>query len=134
MIISFSKTLEPLLAHKKCVSRRAWSDDHFKLCCTQYDNHLRLHKAYSHTPRAGGTLVGFIYLTQRPYREPLGFIRCLARNGELEKEGGLWKTADDFINQQFFGGSGYEKEQKEVVVLHFDFITKQDIGRCSNYD
>lgn len=63
-IISFSYTTPALLAGRKSVTRREWSD---KYAAGFHKGDLI--QAYNRSPRNGGERVAYIELTQDPYRE-----------------------------------------------------------------
>jgi hypothetical protein len=91
-ILSFSMTTEEFMQGRKTVTRRAWSDHHFKMWLTLWDSNRHIHDAWDNTPRAGGKKIGEFRLTARPYRERLGDMP----SEDLIAEGGMCSSLDDF--------------------------------------
>ena len=114
MIISFGWATEPLLAGKKTVTRRIWSNRTLTSWQHAWDRGHKQHDAYDKLPCWGGEKLGTITLTVRPYRSKLRDMFP----GDLAKEGGLWDTVDEFC-QQFYD-RGYKPDQ-EVAVVRFEF-------------
>lgn len=92
MIISFAWTSKAFLEGTKTMTRRKWRDDYaqrFKLDT--------VHKAYDKDPRWGGKCIGHILITGL-YKQWLHDMP----EADLAREGGLWKSKDEFI--KLFGG------------------------------
>lgn len=109
MIITFAWTSKQFLSGLKSVTRRDWSDRTFEQWCRAWDQGRRIHKAYDKSPRCGGQQIGTFHLSQRPYRERL--IDMPKR--DLIREGGLWKTKEEFI--ELLGGD----PDKVMTVIRF---------------
>ena len=112
MILAFSKTTQQLLTGHKSVTRRFWADSYVAKWQSEYDKGFKLHTAYDKSPRNGGKLVGWIRLTERPYREPLSMLT----ESELLAEGGMCKTIGDFCD--LVG----KKPEDVAVVVRFQFL------------
>ena len=80
----------------------------------QWDKGRHWHKAYDKNPRLGGRHIGMIYLTCRPYVERY----CDMPVSDLEAEGGLWDTVEDYI--------GKRDPQQECCVLRFRFHSLEE--------
>lgn len=115
MIISFAWTTGVMLEGKKTCTRRRWSEQYFQQWVRAYQAGRLIHDAYNRSPRAGGKRIGKIRLTCEPYRERLGDMA----EKDLEAEGGLWLSKEEFIT--LFGGDPEEK----VVVVRFE-LAKAD--------
>ena len=105
MILSFAWTTDVLLAGKKTCTRRVWSDrtarawvnaytsDAPKATCPFRDR--LIHSAWNKCSfLKGAKKIADIRLTQLPYRERLANMP----ESDLEAEGGLWASRDEFIN------------------------------------
>jgi hypothetical protein len=112
MILSFAWTLEPLMAGRKTCTRRHWSQRTMAAWQKAWDEGRRRHQAWDKLAYRGGHRRGFIDLTCRPYWEPL---RDMPEE-DLEAEGGLWDSLDEFIDLQ--GGDPDEV----VAVVRFEFV------------
>lgn len=112
MIISFAWTTEALLSGKKTCTRRRWSERYFQQWVRAWRQGRLVHDAYDRLPRAGGGKVGEIRLTCEPYRERL---RDMSEE-DLEAEGGLWDSKEEFI--ELFGDS-----EERVVVVRFELMS-----------
>ena len=123
MILSFAWTLEPLLAGNKSCTRRAWNDSYFMSWVRAYDKGQFIHQAWSMSPRAGGECVGRIRLTHRPYWERLGEMP----ESDLEAEGGLWDSLDDFFALFDCKPTDY------VAVIRFEFLGEGE-ARCRSLE
>ena len=92
MIIAFGWTLHALLSGRKTVTRRCWTERHAE--------HFRvgsIHQAWSKGPHRGGQHVADIQI-ENVRRESLEWFRDAAyAEAELKAEGGLWKSAEDFV-------------------------------------
>jgi hypothetical protein len=106
MIISFAWTIDVLLAGRKNCTRRRWSDRYFRKWVKAWREGRHIHDAYDRLPIVGGTKQADIRLTCEPYRERLGDMP----EEDLEAEGGLWVSKEEFI--ELFGG-----DPEEVVVV-----------------
>ena len=91
-ILSFALTKDEFLAGKKTVTRRGWSDDHFKMWVRFWEAGRHVHDAWDNNPRAGGKKIGELILTTRPYKERLDKMPL----SDLEAEGGMCSTLDEF--------------------------------------
>lgn len=112
LIISFGKTLEPLLQGKKSVTRRLWKDLHAAKILAAWDN-WQLIRAFDKDPRYKGKQVGWLRLTQEPYKEPI--LRM--PHTDLELEGGMCQTVGEFVDK-YFDGDNFA----EVWVIRFQFL------------
>lgn len=113
MIISFAWTTPAYLAGKKTCTRRDWSDRHFAQWLKAWHEEKFIHDAYDKSPRCHGKKVGQFHLTSIPYREPLADIPFT----DLEAEGGLWESTDQFI--ELCGGD----PSRLVTVIRFRPLT-----------
>jgi hypothetical protein len=93
-IISFSLTKEEFLLGKKTVTRRDWSDEHFKMWVNLWDSGKIVHDAWDNIPRAGGKKIGKLILTKRPYKEQLAQMPIT----DLNAEGGMCSTLDEYYS------------------------------------
>lgn len=109
MIISFAWTTVVLLSGKKTCTRRRWSERYFRQWVRAWQEGRLVHDAYNRLPRAGGKKVGEIRLTCEPYWERLRDMP----EGDIEAEGGLWDSREEFI--ELFGNS-----EEKVVVVRFE--------------
>jgi len=91
-IISFSLTKREFLQGKKTVTRRDWSDEHYKMWVNLWDSGKVVHDAWDNIPRAGGKKIGKIILTERPYKERLEQMPL----SDLEAEGGMCSTLEEY--------------------------------------
>lgn len=91
-ILSFSITKQAFLAGRKTVTRRSWSDTHFKMWVRLWESDRLIHDAWDNSPRAGGKRIGRIQLTAKPYKERL--LNMPPR--DLRAEGGICSTLDEF--------------------------------------
>ncbi len=111
-IISFSLTKSEFLLGKKTVTRRDWSDEHFKMWVNLWDSGKVIHDAWDKIPRAGGKKIGKLILTKRPYKERLDQMPL----ADLQAEGGMCSTLDEYY-------SLIDKNPKEyVTVIRFKKI------------
>ena len=92
-IISFAWTTKALCDGEKDMSRRDWKDSHAK----RFKNG-EIVAAYDKLPHHGGKKVAEIMLTKNPYRQRLKDMP----ESDLKREGGLWKSKEEFID--LFGG------------------------------
>lgn len=106
-IISFVWTVEALLAGKKTVTRRFWTDNY-----AEQFKAGDLVQAYDRSPRFKGKQVAIIRLIQTPYEESLS----LMTDEEEKAEGGLWGSAEAFI--EAMGGP-----DKVPWVIRFEPVT-----------
>ncbi len=108
MIISFAKTIEPLLAGKKTVTRREWADDYaarFKAG--------QIVDAWDYSPRTGhGKRIAKIRLTADAYQE---FLSDMPES-DIQAEGGLWRDKNQYIRDVFGIAS------KKVWVIRFELV------------
>ena len=96
--ISFSQTSTELLSGKKTCTRRIWKDKTARLF-TRYFNEGRSIPAYDKSPRNGGVEIARILLTSAPYLEKLADMPL----EDLDAEGGMCKTVEDFCDRYFQG-------------------------------
>ncbi|WP_333455194.1 hypothetical protein [Microcoleus sp. herbarium5] len=109
--ISFSKTIDELKSGKKTQTRRAWQDDYAKSFIRYFEEGIAI-PALDKGRHRGGSELGFIKLTQRPYQQYLSEISP----ADLQEEGGMVATSQEFIDTFFEG------QDKLVWVLHFEFL------------
>jgi hypothetical protein len=93
MDISFAWTTEALLAGKKTVTRRDWSNDYAKRFPVG-----SIHNATGKQRRFGGRTIGRVMI-KSIRREPLMLMITNGNYGrrEIEKEGGLWESPEQFV-------------------------------------
>ena len=108
-ILSFALTCEEFLSGKKTVTRRNWADSHYAMWARLWDTDRHVHDAYDNNPRAGGTKIGRIMLTARPYRERLADMP----NEDLIAEGGMCSSLEDFCQLVRM------RPEEQVTVLRF---------------
>ncbi|NJM74690.1 MAG: hypothetical protein HC852_01685 [Acaryochloridaceae cyanobacterium RU_4_10] len=109
MLISFAWTTPQFLDGSKTVTRRDWKDRTLVQWQKAWDEQRLVHDAWDKNPRCKGRKVGQFILTARPYRERLGNFPA----EDLEAEGGLWATVEDY--QKLQGGN----LEKNLVVIRF---------------
>jgi hypothetical protein len=109
MLISFAWTTPQFLDGTKTVTRRNWSVRTFNQWLKAWDEGRLQHDAWDKNPRNKGQKIGTLQLTERPYQERLGDFP----EADLEAEGGLWPTVQDYIDLQ--GGN----PEKVLVVIRF---------------
>ncbi|MCC3405185.1 MAG: hypothetical protein JGK17_06235 [Microcoleus sp. PH2017_10_PVI_O_A] len=112
MGISFSRTIDELTSGKKTQTRRAWQDDYAKNFIRYFDENIAI-PALNKGRHRGGHELGFIKLTRRPYQQYLSEMSPI----DLQEEGGMVATAQEFIDTYFEG------QDKLVWVLHFEFLS-----------
>lgn len=114
--ISFAHTTPALLAGRKTVTRREWTDRHAK----QF-HEGDIVDAYDKSPRNGGRKVARIRLTQKPYQER--YCDVLAPDFESEgfayikEQGGkvLGKSVDDLWE-------AWRSEKSWCWVVRFELV------------
>jgi hypothetical protein len=118
MNISFGWTAQYLPPHgPKCVTRRLWKSSYFQTWQRAYDKDpSRLHGALNKQLCYGGSKIGTIQLTCRPYLEPLWKMPF----EDLEKEGGMAKSVAEFVDRYFEGDSS-----QIVAVVRFKFFPNE---------
>jgi len=99
------------LAGRKTCTRRDWKRSYFDRWVAAWRRGDITHTAVNKCRRAGGWPIGTITLTCEPYLERLGDMP----DADLEAEGGLWDSLDEFIELQ--GGD----PDKELAVIRFTF-------------
>ncbi|MCC3410563.1 MULTISPECIES: hypothetical protein [unclassified Microcoleus] len=120
MGISFALTINELTSGKKTQTRRAWQDDYAKNFIRYFDKNIAI-PALNKGRHRGGYELGFIKLTQRPYQQYLSEMSPI----DLQEEGGMVATAQEFIDTYFEG------QDKLVWVLHFEFLSTPAGGNTS---
>ena len=112
MILSFAWTTEALLAGKKTCTRRLWSERTASSWIKACQSGRWVHQAWNNVPVVkGASKVADIRLTDLPYQESLADMRL----SDLEAEGGLWASKEEFI--ALFG------EPEQVVwVVRFELF------------
>ncbi|MCC3575569.1 MAG: hypothetical protein JGK30_28275, partial [Microcoleus sp. PH2017_40_RAT_O_B] len=120
MGISFALTINELTSGKKTQTRRAWQDDYAKNFIRYFDKNIAI-PALNKGRHRGGHELGFIRLTQRPYQQYLSEMSPI----DLQEEGGMVATAQEFIDTYFEG------QDKLVWVLHFEFLSTPAGGNTS---
>ncbi len=111
-ILSFAMTKEEFLMGKKTVTRRDWADTHHEMWVRMWETNRHIHDAYDRNPRVGGSKIGELRLTQRPYRERLSDMPV----EDLVAEGGMCSTLEDFY--ELIGMSPH----RQVTVIRFEKI------------
>ncbi|WP_293335919.1 hypothetical protein, partial [Microcoleus sp. CAWBG58] len=111
MGISFALTINELISGKKTQTRRAWQDDYARNFIRYFDENIAI-PALNKGRHRGGHELGSIKLTQRPYQQYLSEMSSI----DLQEEGGMVATAQEFIDTYFEG------QDKLVWVLHFEFL------------
>jgi hypothetical protein len=94
------------------VTRRCWKDSHAKKFANAFHQN-KLIKALDKDIRYGGTQIGWCRLLCAPYKEQLS---AMPQN-DLEAEGGMCNSIEQFI-QRYFKGNG----SLEVWVIRFELI------------
>lgn len=110
MIISFGKTQH--LLSQKSVTRRNWSKRQRDTLDKAWREGRHRHKAYDRNPRNGGQQIGWLTLTQRPYRETLEDMP----QEDLILEGGDCQTVQAFAEKYFNGNL-----ELTVTVIRFHY-------------
>lgn len=110
MILSFAWTTQAFLGGRKTVTRRSWAPRTMAAWQRAWDEGRLEHDAADKVLFAGGKRIGKIRLTCRPYWERLADMP----ESDLEAEGGLWASLEDFIALQ--GGD----PEKQVAVVRFE--------------
>ena len=112
-IISFAWTTVALLAHKKTVTRRDWSDRTYLMWLKAWEENRLIQPAWDQAPFVkGAKKIGDIKLTCSPYRERLGDMP----ESDVPLEGGLWATKKDYI--EYMGGD----RNKVLTVVRFELL------------
>lgn len=107
--ISFGYTSDYL--NKKTVTRRDWKDNHAQKFISAYEQG-RTVRAFDKDPRYGGACIGTLQLTHEPFKQSFQDLT----EADLEAEGGMCSTIEDFV-LKYFGG----EFDKEVWVINFKF-------------
>ena len=108
MIISFAWTIDPLLAGLKTCTRRQWSEVYFQRWVKAWREGRHIHEAWDKSPRFGGRRRAWVRLTCEPYLELLADMP----ESDLEAEGGLWASKEEFI-------ALFDEPEKHVAVVRF---------------
>ena len=115
MILSFAWTTDALLAGNKTCTRRVWSERTARAWVNAYKSDRLIHTAWDKCSCVkGAKQIADIRLTQLPYQERLGDMP----QSDLDAEGGLWASRDEFIN--LFGSPGIV-----VWVVRFELVMPQ---------
>lgn len=109
-ILSFSLTSKKFLEGKKTVTRRDWSQKHYRMWVGLWEKDKLVHDAWDNIPIAGGKRIGRFKLTSRPYKEQLKDMPPQ----DLEAEGGMCSTLEDFY--ELIGKS----PEEFVTVVRFE--------------
>lgn len=122
-IISFAWTTPALLAGRKSVTRRGWSDKH--AAGFHKDD---LIQAYNRSPRHGGERVAYITLTQDPYKELTFYMpdedydregfKYFAENPEVEVPKTFAPEDGDWL-QHF---NAWRREAQYLWVIRFELL------------
>lgn len=117
LLISFGHTLEPLLQGIKFVTRRKWQDSHAAKFIRAFDNGLKI-RAFDKDRRYGGQHIGWLRLTQKPYRERLADMP----EAGVTAEGFPELTKTEFLDRFFKGDADLT-----VWVIRFEFEPLQPL-------
>jgi hypothetical protein len=109
--ISFGKTTSLVIEGRKTSVRKPWSERYARHFIKRYEQGL-LVRAFDKDKRSGGSLVGWLRLTEKPYLELLLDMP----DGDLVEEGFPRYTKEQFINKFFAGDS-----LQSVWVIKFEF-------------
>ena len=109
--ISFGKTLDALHRGIKSVTRRTWSGRHAQHFIHRFDRGWKC-QAFDKDRRYGGQLIGWLRLTQKPYRERLGDMP----DTDVGLEGYPELSKPEFIDRFFEGNADLT-----VWVIRFEF-------------
>jgi len=118
--VSFALTLPELLSGKKTQTRRAWQDDYARSFIRYYEEGIEI-PALDKGQHRGGQEVGKIRLTEKPYQQMLSEMPI----SDLEKEGGMCATIQEFIDRFF------EEQDKLVWVIEFEFIANDSASEVT---
>jgi hypothetical protein len=118
--VSFALTLPELLSGKKTQDRRAWQDDYARNFIRYYEEGIEI-RALDNVQHRGGQEVGKIRLTEKPYQQMLSEMPI----SDLEKEGGMCATIQEFIDRFF------EEQDKLVWVIEFEFIANDSASEVT---
>lgn len=121
--VSFGKTLTPLLAGLKTVTRREWKDSHAQKFIRAFDNGSII-RAFDKDQRYGGRRVGWLWLTDRPYKEWLSQMP----EKDLAAEGFASLNLDEF-RSRFFP----REDDQCLWVIRFKFIPSEDIASAPDF-
>jgi len=95
MILSFAWTTDALLLGKKTCTRRLWSERTARAWVNAYNSDRLIHSAWNKMPLCrDAKKIADIRLTKSPYQERLTDMP----QSDLEAEGGLWSSLEEFIN------------------------------------
>jgi hypothetical protein len=112
MILSFAWTTEALLAGKKTCTRRLWSDRTASSWIKACQSGRWVHQAWNNPPFVkGASKVADIRLTHLPYQQRLIDMPL----DDLEAEGGLWTSKEEFI-------SLFSRADQIVWVVRFELF------------
>lgn len=115
MILSFGWTSQYLPPHgTKDTTRRIWKPRTIAAWQRAWDKDpLKWHTAVNKSLCFGGSRIGQIQLTERPYQERLGDMP----HADLVREGGMADSVKDFIDLYFHGDP-----DQVVTVVRFKFV------------
>jgi len=118
--ISFSLTCHELLNGEKTQTRRFWQDDYARSFIRYYEKGIEI-PALNKGRHRGGREIGKIRLTEKPYQQMLSEMPV----SDLDKEGGMCTTVQEFIDRFFEG------QDKLVWVLDFEFIASDSASEVT---
>ena len=118
--ISFGRTVPELLSGKKNQTRRVWQDDYARSFLRYYEEGIGI-PALDKGQHRGGQEIGKIHLTEKPYQQMLSEMPA----SDLEKEGGMCTTVQEFTDRFFEG------QDKLVWVLNFEFFASESTGEIA---
>lgn len=114
MIISFGWTADYLPPRgTKNMTRRIWAPSKLASWQSAWDKGQREHDALDKKIADGGTRIGTVVLTERPFIQRLGDMPP----SDVVREGGMVETVEEFIFKYFEGD-----REKKVVVVEFEFV------------
>lgn len=111
LLVSFGWTVDRLETGIKIVTRRKWKDNHTQKFIKAFNKGLRV-KAFDKDQRYGGHQIGWLRLTQEPYRERLADMP----EADVIAEGFPELTKTEFIDRFFEGDADLT-----VWVIRFNF-------------
>jgi hypothetical protein len=115
LIISFGKTLNPLLEGIKKQTRRNWKDTHAAKFVKAFEEKLLI-RAFDKDQRYGGKQIGWLSLIEKPYKQKLQDMP----KSDLIPEGFPDYNLEEFIKQFF------NNPNQEVWVISFNFTENNE--------